>query len=131
MMDEKTKKMIIVVIILIGLSFGLKLYITAAKDGMINTPFHDVSTLTINVESTHIIYNADYDLYVDGELVKEWRMGPKSYWEFTYEYRTLITDPNRYIEVKVVSTGGGFGTQADSVMLLVGTGADYSFTLRA
>jgi ribosomal protein S9 len=83
------------------------------------------------VESTHILFDADYDLYIDGELVKEWRMSPNNYLQTTYNYRTLITEDSRYIEVKVISTGGGTGAQVDSVKVLVGTGADYNITLRA
>lgn len=130
-MDDDTKKWIIAIVVIVGLIFGVKLLISAANHGLISNPIYDDSTLTIKVESTHILFDADYDLYIDGELVKEWRMSPNNYLQTTYNYRTLITEDSRYIEVKVISTGGGTGAQVDSVKVLVGTGADYNITLRA
>ncbi len=130
-MDDDTKKWIIAIVVIVGLIFGVNFLISAANHGLISNPIYDDSTLTIKVESTHILFDADYDLYVDGKLVKEWQMSPNHYLQTTYKYRTLITDDSRYIEVKVISTGGGIGSQVDSVRVLVGTGADYNITLRA
>ncbi len=122
--------MLVIVVILIG--FGVKAIITLGQEGaFVDTPLYDNSILTIRVESTHIIYSADYELFIDGDNVESFRLAPGMYYEVIYKFSTLVTEPDRFIEIKVISTGGGIGTQSDSAMVLIGTGQNYNMTLAA
>jgi hypothetical protein len=120
---------------LIGLVIGAVIaggayYVLFADNGAHN-PLMETSELNIRVESTHILLSANYTLSIDGENVESWSMGPSGYAEFTYTYTTPKTDGTKMIVIKVVATGGGFGTQTDSVQVLMGTSQNYSMTLRA
>ena len=120
---------------LIGLVIGAVIaggayYVFIADNGAHN-PLMETSELTIRVESTHILLSANYTLSIDGKNVESWSMGPSGWAEYIYTYTTPKTDGTKMIIIKVVATGGGFGTQTDSVQVLVGTSQNYSMTLRA
>jgi hypothetical protein len=92
----------------------------------------DVTTvIEVTVNSTHILFSANFILYIDGIGIKSWSMGPRGSEKITYEYITKASDGNKAVLVKVVSTGGGFGTQEDSANVVVGNGVKTSITLSA
>ena len=126
------KSLLTVVIVIILLSVGVRILIEVADRGaLLDTPLYDTSTLQVRVESTHIIYGANYEVFIDGDSIDEFRLEPGMYYEGTYKFGILRSEPDRYVEVKVISTGGGLGAQADSKSVFIGTGVDYAILLRA
>ncbi|MCL2143615.1 MAG: hypothetical protein FWH44_05095 [Methanomassiliicoccaceae archaeon] len=85
----------------------------------------------VTVESTHIIFGADFELYADGKLTKSFRLEPGQGIRFTLSksYEGLQLMP--YVKLDLVSRGGGFGTQSDSVTLYLKNGETVKTTLRA
>lgn len=131
-MKRDTRNIIIVLILVFALGLGVRVAIKLDEEGaFVNTPLYDKSILTIRVESTHYLLSANYELFLGEDKIESWSMGPGQYYEVIYQYSTLITEPNEYLVIKVISAGGGFGTQSDAYTVLVGTGIDYSVTLRA
>ncbi|KQM09898.1 hypothetical protein AOA81_06605 [Methanomassiliicoccales archaeon RumEn M2] len=124
--------LLILAIVVILLGIGIKVFAGAAERGaLLDTPLYDTSTIVVRVESTHILYAADYELFIDGDSIDKFRIGPGMYYEGTYKFGFLITEPDRNVVVRVVSTGGGLGMQTDSAIILIGTGANYNLTLMA
>lgn len=87
---------IVVIIALIGFS-----YLFAGK-----------ATLKVSVNSTHILFSVNYELYIDGNLKKSGVLTPAQYVTFTFTVYPG-TSCHTY-NVFASSTGGGFGGQSDS-----------------
>jgi hypothetical protein len=74
--------------------------------------FGGQATLKINVNSEHILFSVDYELYIDGELQDSDSLSPGQYMEYTF---TLHPGPScATYNVFASSTGGGLGGESDS-----------------
>ena len=87
-------------------------------------------TYQVTVESTHILFGADYELYVDGKLAKSFHLDPGKSVTFTFtKTYDKLSVPS--VGLSVTSKGGGFGTQNDSATLILKSGSTAKATLRA
>jgi hypothetical protein len=120
------------ILIALGAILGSAYWVFFADDGN-NNPFtrDPRSTLIIICQSTHIVNSADFKLYINDEEVDSFKLGPGGLVIKTYHYRSSRSQGPHYIEIKLVSTGGGLGTQTDTVSVLVGKGQIHNITLRA
>ena len=87
------------------------------------------ATLTINVQSTHILADTDVTVYVDGHDIGTWKVDNLGGISITYDYSWSIFDEAKIIVIKAVSTGGYLGAQSDSSIITVHSGGTYKVTL--
>jgi hypothetical protein len=74
--------------------------------------FAGQATLKVRVNSEHILFSVNYELYIDGELKDSDSLSPGYYMEYTF---TLYPGPScATYNVFASSTGGGFGGESDS-----------------
>ena len=86
------------------------------------------ATLNIYVNSTHILFSVNYNLYVEGSLVDSGPISPGYYVYYTYTYDWSSSDPTT-VTVAADSTGGGWGSVSDSETLVVSDGGSYTVNL--
>jgi len=75
--------------------------------------------ITVVVTSNHVLYAADYEVFIDGKSVQKFRLEPLQY--YTVNKTVKLADKNsaRNVEVKVIATGGGLGTNTDTKVVYV------------
>ncbi|MCK5290896.1 MAG: hypothetical protein KAR39_02640 [Thermoplasmata archaeon] len=70
------------------------------------------ATLKVTVNSTHILFEVDFEIYIDGDLKKTGTLSPIQSKTYTF---TVYPGPDCHTyDVFASSTGGGFGGQSDS-----------------
>jgi len=117
-------------ILVIGVVCGAIFWVIAADGGRHN-PLNNTDEIVITVESTHILFSANFTLYIDGEAKDSWTMGPGTSKIFKYTITLPKSHGPTAMIISVISTGGGLGNQGDSKTITVGTGNIHNVTLRA
>ncbi|MCJ2564209.1 MAG: hypothetical protein LN417_09005 [Candidatus Thermoplasmatota archaeon] len=93
---------IIVVIIVIGAIFAVFFFMGLSSH----------ATLKVRVNSEHIYYTVQYELYIDGSLKDSDSLAAGYYVEYTFDLYPG-SDCHTY-NVYASSTGGGLGAESDS-----------------
>jgi hypothetical protein len=126
-MGNSTK--IAIIIVTVALLIGIAYFMTA--DNGRHNPMNVTDEIVITVESTHILFSANYTLYIDGEVQDTWSMGAGGSKIYKYTHTQPKSYGNTAVVISVQSTGGGLGAQYDSKTVTVGNGQVHSITLRA
>ena len=87
------------------------------------------ATLTINVQSTHLLADTEVTVYVDGHDIGTWKVDNLGGISITYDYSWSIFDETKIIRIEAISTGGYLGAQSDSSIITVHSGGTNKVTL--
>ena len=136
-MEEKTKKELLVLVVIFILLAGS----TAAIQRSRNQQQHkatpnlslnekEICKYEVTIESTHILFSTNYELFIDDELKESWSMSAGASKTFTYELEKKKIE-FKSVKIKVVSKGGGFGEESDERTLILTSSNTAKTTLRA
>jgi len=76
-------------------------------------------TLKIEVDSNHYLFTAHYILFIDGQPISQFDIGPLGSSTYTKTVTLPAGASSANITVKVTSTGGGTGNQQDQKTVTV------------
>lgn len=110
---------IIAVVIICAAGF---IILNKSGDNANDTPIpiiNKTGTVIVEVNSNHVMFSADYTLYIDGQATNQFTLSPLQGYKFTKSITLPVGANSKEIKVEVRSTGGGLGGDYDSKTVTV------------
>jgi len=107
--------------------------ISDTEDAAPNDPTHwawGEATLLVTVQSNHLLFSIDYELFIDDTLEKTGTLSAGSSITYSFDCDFLIgTSSTDQVVVSAFSSGGGFGDESDQKTVILQNGGTSTVTL--